>query len=132
MVEIDTSAMRSVYPSGLATATDWAPTAPAAPGLFVTTTACFSVRSSAAASGRAVRSAMPPGGNGTTTVIGRVGYGSSAEARPATTPSKLTAITTRLIAGRVMGDLLTRRAHAGDSARHSTGGRRETRGRSEE
>ena len=56
------------------------PTAPAAPALFETTTGCLSARSSAGGSARAVRSAMPPGGNGTTMVIGRVGYGSWAPA----------------------------------------------------
>src|SRR6185295_10554554 len=58
------------------------PTAPAAPVLFTTPTGFFSAFSIAAATGRAVRSATPPGGNGATTVIGREGYGSWA---PATT-----------------------------------------------
>jgi hypothetical protein len=49
------------------------PTAPAAPVLFTTPTGFFSVRSKAAATGRAVRSATPPGGKGTTIEIGRDG-----------------------------------------------------------
>src|SRR6185436_14915932 len=65
-------------------ATDCVPTPPPAPALLVTTTGCLTSRSMAAASGRAVRSAMPPGGNGTTIVIGRVGYGSWAATGSAT------------------------------------------------
>src|ERR671913_158368 len=60
-------------------ATDCMPTAPAAPGLLLITTGCLSTRSSATASGRAVRSAWPPGGNGLTIVTGRVGKVSCAE-----------------------------------------------------
>src|SRR5438105_12961402 len=55
------------------------PTAPAAPVLFTTTTGFFKTFSRAAATGRAVRSATPPGGKGATTVIGRSGYFSCAE-----------------------------------------------------
>ena len=57
-----------------ASPTIWLPTAPAAPGLLTTTTGCFRMRSSAAATGRAVLSARPPGGNATTIETGRVGY----------------------------------------------------------
>jgi hypothetical protein len=39
-------------------------------------TGCLRIRSSALATGRAVLSASPPGGNATTMDIGRVGYGS--------------------------------------------------------
>src|SRR5688572_1428075 len=80
MMEIDDSASSSVYPSGLLVATYCMPTAPAAPVLLSTATGFFSTFSMAAATGRAVRSATPPGGNGATSVIGRDGYGSSATA----------------------------------------------------
>src|SRR5580765_5847731 len=60
------------------------PTAPAAPVLFTTTTGFFRTFSSAAATGRAVRSATPPGGKGATMVIGRSGYFSCAETLTAT------------------------------------------------
>src|SRR5512145_385933 len=66
------------------------PTAPAAPGLLVMTTACLSTFSSAAASGRPLRSAWPPGGKGLTIVIGRVGNGSSAAAEPTSPASTIT------------------------------------------
>src|SRR3990172_10488185 len=56
------------------------PTAPAAPVLFTTPTGFFSTFSISAATGRAVRSATPPGGNGATTVIGRLGNVSCAPA----------------------------------------------------
>ena len=49
------------------------PTPPPAPALFSTITGCFSMRPIASASGRAVMSATPPGGNGTTIVTGFVG-----------------------------------------------------------
>ena len=55
-------------------ATNCMPTAPAAPVLFTTPTGFLSTFSIAAATGRAVRSATPPGGNGATSVIGREGY----------------------------------------------------------
>src|SRR6266480_3083791 len=61
------------------------PTAPAAPGLFARMTGCFRMRSSEEASGRPVRSAWPPGGNGLTIVMGRVGNGSSGLAARVTT-----------------------------------------------
>src|SRR5947207_1068130 len=51
------------------------PTAPAAPDLFTSTTGCLRMRSSGPTRGRIVRSARPPGGNGLTTVMGRVGCG---------------------------------------------------------
>ena len=69
-----------VVDAALAMATDCIPTAPAAPALLETTTGCLSTRSSAAASGRPVRSATPPGGNGLTSVMGRFGYCSWARA----------------------------------------------------
>jgi hypothetical protein len=49
------------------------PSAPPAPGLFSITTACFSSRDSASATGRATVSATPPGGKGTISVIGLSG-----------------------------------------------------------
>src|SRR6266850_3405326 len=64
-------------------ATDCMPTAPAAPDLLVITTGCLMTFSIDAASGRPVRSAWPPGGNGLTIVIGRLGNISSAPAGPA-------------------------------------------------
>src|SRR5262245_64436457 len=57
------------------------PTAPAAPVLLTTPTGFLSTFSRAAATGRAVRSATPPGGNGATIVMGREGYGSWAAVR---------------------------------------------------
>src|SRR5688572_9064459 len=80
-------------------ATDCMPTAPAAPGLLVITTGCLSARSSAEASGRPVRSAWPPGGNGLTIVTGRVGKGSCAETGPATSHGRTTT-TSRHTSGR--------------------------------
>src|SRR6185369_5994399 len=74
MIEMLDRAMSKLYPSGLLLATNDIPTAPAAPVLFTTTTGFLSTFSSAAATGRAVRSATPPGGKGTTMVIGRSGY----------------------------------------------------------
>jgi hypothetical protein len=44
--------------------------------LLTTTTGCLRRRSKVAASGRPVRSAMPPGGKGLTMEMARVGYGS--------------------------------------------------------
>jgi hypothetical protein len=46
------------------------PTAPPAPGRLINTMGCFSDFSMIAASGRPTISATPPGGNGTTIVIG--------------------------------------------------------------
>src|SRR2546425_11745317 len=59
------------------------PTAPAAPVLLTTPTGFRSTFSRAAATGRAVRSATPPGGNGATMVMGREGYGSAPAAAAA-------------------------------------------------
>ncbi len=55
------------------------PMPPPAPALFSTTIFCFSVFSIATAVGRPVRSATPPGGNGTIIVIGFDGYASCAK-----------------------------------------------------
>src|ERR671919_1390696 len=101
-------------------ATDWLPTAPAAPALLAMTTGCLTRRSSAAASGRAVRSAMPPGGNGTTMVMGRLGYGSwpaAGAAEPARARASGRAASTR----RRMGNLLQGAQTRGDSDDHHTG-----------
>jgi hypothetical protein len=76
MIEIELRARSSVYPSGRLVATNCMPTAPAAPVLLTTPTGLFSPFSSTTATGRAVRSATPPGGKGTMTVIGRAGYAS--------------------------------------------------------
>src|SRR5262245_711617 len=54
------------------------PTAPPAPVRFTTTIGCLSVFSICEASGRPTMSATPPGGNGTTMVIGLAGYASCA------------------------------------------------------
>ena len=74
MTEMLTSAESRVYPSGLLTAADCMPTAPAAPGLFTTATGCLRDFSRPAATGRAVRSATPPGGKGTMIWMGLEGY----------------------------------------------------------
>src|SRR5689334_11473944 len=50
------------------------PSAPPAPVRLTITTGCFSDFSIMAASGRPTMSATPPGGNGTTIVIGWAGY----------------------------------------------------------
>src|SRR5438093_13280547 len=68
------------------------PTAPAAPVLFTTPTGFFSTFSIAAATGRAVRSASPPGGNGATMVIGRSGYVSGGKASALSAKSKTSQI----------------------------------------
>src|SRR3989304_9373651 len=62
VTDIEERATSRVYPSGLATATDWIPTLPAAPVLFTTTTGCLRAFSSEKAKGRADRSETPPGG----------------------------------------------------------------------
>src|SRR5439155_1484436 len=54
---------------------------PPAPPLFSITTFCPNVWDKWAARGRAAKSATPPGGNGTTSVIVRVGQGSCARSR---------------------------------------------------
>src|SRR5262245_27434993 len=76
------------------------PTAPDAPGLFTITTGCFRAFSSEAASGRPVRSASPPGGNGLMMVTGRFGNVSSAPA-VATTASVTSATTTTSVRIRI-------------------------------
>src|SRR6476469_1556448 len=72
-----------VYPSGLAEATNCAPTCPAAPALASTTTGCLRIGSMAAASGRVTRSLMPPGGNALMMVTACEGKVSCANAGPA-------------------------------------------------
>src|SRR3954464_5097624 len=72
-----------VYPSGLAEATNCAPTCPAAPALASTTTGCLRIGSMAAASGRVTRSLMPPGGNALMMVMACEGNVSCANAGPA-------------------------------------------------
>ncbi len=49
------------------------PTAPPAPGRLMSTIGCFSDFSMIEASGRPTISATPPGGNGSTMVMGFVG-----------------------------------------------------------
>ena len=71
-----------VCPSGRAEATAWLATMLPALGLFSTTTACPRVRAICSATARAVRSAIPPGANGTTSVMGRSGN-RAASAQPA-------------------------------------------------
>src|SRR3954447_19782764 len=71
-----------VYPSGLAEATNCAPTCPAAPALASTTTGCLRIGSMAAASGRVTRSLMPPGGNALMMVMACEGKVSCANAGP--------------------------------------------------
>src|SRR3954462_8492269 len=56
------------------------PAAPEAAGTLRPGTGCFSRRSITAETGRAVWSATPPGGKGTTRLIGRAGYSSCAPA----------------------------------------------------
>src|SRR6185436_17804689 len=101
------------------------PTAPAAPVLFTTPTGFFSTLSIAAATGRAVRSATPPGGNGATRVIGRDGYDSWATATSGTNRANATATPTRRRA-LIRSPLLFRpgrggRASPGPDGRTSTG-----------
>src|SRR5256885_11125967 len=76
-------------------ATDCMPAAPAAPDLLVRMTGCLSARSMAAASGRPVRSAWPPGGNGLTIVIGRLGNDSCAMAGAATSNGAIATLARR-------------------------------------
>ena len=61
------------------------PRAPPAPLRFSTITDCFNSRASASATGRATVSATPPGGNGTTIVIGLSGQLDCAPLLPAAT-----------------------------------------------
>src|SRR5258708_13866352 len=88
MTASEGSAVMIVYPSGSARATKACPIPPPAPPLFSTTTFCPNVSDKWAARGRAAKSATPPGGNGTTSVIVRVGHGSCARSRsdPSQTP----------------------------------------------
>src|SRR4029078_10057968 len=72
-----------VYPSGLAEATNCAPTCPAAPALASTTTGCLRIGSMAAASGRVTGSLMLPGGKGLMMVMACEGKVSCANAGPA-------------------------------------------------
>src|SRR4051812_28666688 len=67
-------AARYVYPSAGAFATESAPTIPFAPGRFSTTTGCFHDSLSFCAIFRVMMSVAPPGGNGTTILIGLPGY----------------------------------------------------------
>src|SRR6266480_559900 len=91
------------------------PTAPAAPGLFARMTGCFRMRSSEEASGRPVRSAWPPGGNGLTIVMGRVGNGSSALAARVTTTITMTraVLSDRIIALQAYLRILLQRREGG-------------------
>jgi hypothetical protein len=74
----------SVWPSGLAAATVCDATMLPALGRFSTTTGWPSDRAIGSATARAVRSAMPPGANGTISVIGLSGKRLCARAAPAT------------------------------------------------
>src|SRR5690242_7072953 len=69
-----TVAMASVYPSGAARATWLVPSAPLAPPTFSTTTGCPSSRRIGSDTSRAMMSVLPPGVNGTTTLMECVGY----------------------------------------------------------
>src|SRR5205809_1405030 len=95
------------------------PTAPAAPVLLTTPTGFFSTFSSAAATGRAVRSATPPGGNGATSVIGRDGYGSCARAPPESTTSAASTTTPNQPALLIDVPLASRPARAWRASRDS-------------
>src|SRR5687767_4145487 len=64
----------NVYPSGGDLATRSAPMLPPAPPLFSTTTGCPHASVSLAAMARPKVSAIPPTANGTTILIGLVGY----------------------------------------------------------
>jgi hypothetical protein len=75
-----------VWPSGSARAAVALPSIPPAPDRLSTTTDLPRIRSSAAATGRAARSACPPGGNGTMMAMLRVGCQVCALARPANPP----------------------------------------------
>ena len=59
------------------------PMPPPAPARFSMTTGTLSTRDIASATGRATISATPPGGKGTTIVIGFDGYASCAATKPA-------------------------------------------------
>ena len=64
-------AISSVWPSGLALATTAAPTEPPAPGRFSITTDTPRACETSGMIVRGKRSEVLPGGNGTTSVIGR-------------------------------------------------------------
>src|SRR5262245_57345640 len=68
------SVRRTVCPSGAARATSPAPTLPAAPGLFSTSTGLPSAAPRRSDSRRPIRSSGPPGGNGLTMRTGLEGY----------------------------------------------------------
>ena len=89
---------RKVYPSGVAAATACAPMFPLAPGLFSTTNDCFVVSVSDCASNRANTSVPPPGEDGTMSLTGLAGHGSSALTVPvaARTGINVPATTTRI------------------------------------
>src|SRR2546426_6807346 len=93
------------------------PTAPAAPVLFTTPTGFYSTFSIAAATGRAVRSATPPGGNGATIVIGRVGYGSWALTSAVGTDQRASAATAHTRMSLMDVPLPSRRGRAARASR---------------
>lgn len=76
-----------VYPSGFAFASSAVATAPAAPGLLMTTTFWPRFFSTPSARARMRMSVAPPGGKPTHTVIGFVGNTSWAAARGAAAPA---------------------------------------------
>src|SRR4029450_1951463 len=115
--------------SGLLVATNCMPTAPAAPVLLTTPTGFLSVRSSAAATGRAVRSATPPGGNGTTMLRGREGNGSWATAAVTDTARAATARTRAIERRALMHWLLCRRRESRIGGPAGAAGRRPRAGR---
>jgi hypothetical protein len=71
-------AINRVVPSGFARATVLDAIRPPAPGLLSTTTVCPSAAFSPGCSCRATMSTLPPGGNGSTSAIGRLPAGGSA------------------------------------------------------
>ena len=81
------SVIRIVCPSGSAR-DGGLPTAPPAPPRFSTTTGCPRIFSSAAAIGRAARSACPPGGKGTIIVSVREGQPPCAQAAAGATSGR--------------------------------------------
>src|SRR5262245_64431159 len=97
------------------------PTAPAAPVLFTTPTGDLRTFSMAAATGRAVRSATPPGGNGATSVIGRVGNASWAAPPGARTRTARTAAAIRLMASLLFRPGSVAHASPGHASAHHGG-----------
>lgn len=67
-------AMSKVYPSGDALDTSVAPILPPAPGLFSITMGCPSSCDNLPLMSLAMLSIRPPGGKGTTSLMGRVGH----------------------------------------------------------